>query len=149
MAARNASDIELSLIAPTFNEKENIAPLVERVHKALSQYSYELIIVDDNSPDGTAEAVKSLSRKYPVKVIVRTDERGLASAVVAGFKEAKGGVLGVIDADLQHPPESLPLLLDAIRKGADVAVGSRYIQGGSSQPHWVFTRCCASPSGFS
>lgn len=122
--------VELSLIAPTYNEKENIVPLVERVDKALSQYNYELIIVDDNSPDGTAQLANSLSSKYPLKVIVRTTERGLASAVVAGFSQASGQVLGVIDADLQHPPEAIPALLDAIRGGADVAIGSRYVEGG-------------------
>lgn len=122
--------VELSLIAPTYNEKENIVPLVERVHKALSQYNYELIIVDDNSPDGTAQLANSLSSKYPLKVIVRTTERGLASAVVAGFSQAGGQVLGVIDADLQHPPEAIPALQDAIRGGADVAIGSRYVEGG-------------------
>lgn len=123
--------VELSLIAPTYNEKENITPLVERVHKALSKYSYELIVVDDNSPDGTSELAKSLSSRYPLKVIVRTSERGLASAVVAGFDQATGHVLGVIDADLQHPPEAIPTLLEAIRGGADVAIASRYVEGGS------------------
>ena len=139
MAAQSVSNpslnsehaIELSLISPTFNEKENIIPLVERVHKALSKYSYELIVVDDNSPDGTSELAKSLSSKYPLKVIVRTSERGLASAVVAGFDQATGEVLGVIDADLQHPPEEIPALLEAIRGGADVAIASRYVEGGN------------------
>lgn len=130
MGSQSALNVELSLIAPTYNEKENIVPLVERVHKALSQYDYELIIVDDNSPDGTAQLANSLSSKYPLKVIVRTTERGLASAVVAGFSQAGGQVLGVIDADLQHPPEAIPALLDAIRGGADVAIGSRYVEGG-------------------
>lgn len=123
--------VELSLIAPTYNEKENVTPLVERVHKALSKYSYELIVVDDNSPDGTSELAKSLSSRYPLKVIVRTSERGLASAVVAGFDQATGHVLGVIDADLQHPPEAIPALLEAIKGGADVAIASRYVEGGS------------------
>ena len=122
--------VELSLIAPTYNEKENVTPLVERVHKALSKYSYELIVVDDNSPDGTSELAKSLSSRYPLKVIVRTSERGLASAVVAGFDQATGHVLGVIDADLQHPPEAIPALLEAIKGGADVAIASRYVEGG-------------------
>ena len=130
MESRIASNIELSLIAPTYNEKENIVPLVERVHKALSQYNYELIIVDDDSPDGTAEHADSLTARYPLKVIVRKNERGLASAVVAGFDQARGQVLGAIDADLQHPPEAIPALLDAIRGGADVAIGSRYVEGG-------------------
>jgi dolichol-phosphate mannosyltransferase len=130
MTSQSVSDVELSLIAPTYNEKENITPLIERVHKALSQYNYEIIVVDDNSPDGTSEIANNLSTKYPLKVIVRTNERGLASAVVAGFKEAKGRIIGVIDADLQHPPEAIPVLLETIRAGADVAIGSRYVAGG-------------------
>jgi dolichol-phosphate mannosyltransferase len=130
MTSQDESRVELSLIAPTYNEKENIIPLVERVHKALSTYNYELIVVDDNSPDGTSDIARSLSSRYPVRVIVRTNERGLASAVVAGFNEAKGEILGVIDADLQHPPEAIPPLIDSIRAGADVSIGSRYVEGG-------------------
>ncbi|HEY49236.1 MAG TPA: glycosyltransferase family 2 protein [Dehalococcoidia bacterium] len=139
MGSRNASDIELSLIVPTYNEKDNIAHLAERVDKALSQYSYELIVVDDNSPDGTAEVAKSLSAQYPIRVIVRTNERGLASAVVAGFREARGKVLGAIDADLQHPPEVLPSLLETIKGGTDVAIASRYIEGGGTEG-WSINR---------
>jgi len=130
MTSQSPSDVELSLIAPTYNERENLTPLVERVHKALSQYRYELVIVDDNSPDGTSELARKLSAEYPLKIIVRTDERGLASAVVRGFEESGGRVLGVIDADLQHPPEVIPELLEAIRADADVAIASRYIPGG-------------------
>lgn len=130
MISQSASNIELSLIAPTYNERENLVPLVERVHEVLSKYRYELVIVDDNSPDGTAELARSLSTKYPLKVIVRTAERGLASAVVRGFNEASGRVLCVIDADLQHPPEAIPDLLEAIDSGADVVIASRYIPGG-------------------
>lgn len=145
MAQRSASNLELSLIAPTYNEKENISYLLKRVHEALSDYRYEVIVVDDNSPDGTAEEARRLSVEYPVKVLVRTGERGLASAVVAGFREADGDVLGVIDADLQHPPEALPSLLEAIRSGADVAIGSRYVEGGGIEG-WtakreVISRC--------
>ena len=139
MKSQTSSNPELSLIVPTYNESENIVPLVERVHKALFNYNYELIVVDDNSPDGTSELAKSLSAKYPVSVIVRTNERGLASAVVAGFKQANGVVLGVIDADLQHPPEFIPALLKAVRDGADVAIASRYIPGGGIEG-WTFKR---------
>lgn len=136
---KSQSNPELSLIVPTYNERENIVPLVERIHKSLSNYNYELIVVDDNSPDQTSELAKTLSSKYPVSVIVRTTERGLASAVVAGFKQAKGDVLGVIDADLQHPPEFIPDLLNAIRNGADVAIASRYIPGGGIEG-WTLKR---------
>jgi len=139
MSGQTAEGIELSLIAPTYNERENVGPLVERVHRALSSYSYELVIVDDNSPDGTAEVARKLARDYPVKVVVRMNERGLASAVVAGFREATGRVLGVIDADLQHPPEAIPGLLEAVRAGADVAIGSRYVPGGGIEG-WSLSR---------
>jgi len=139
MESHSALKFELSLVVPTYNERENIVPLVERIHKSLSSYSYELIVVDDNSPDGTSEIAKSLAPKYPINVIVRTSERGLASAVVAGFKQAKGDVLGVIDADLQHPPEFIPALLKAVRDGADVAIASRYIPGGGIEG-WTLKR---------
>ena len=139
MKSQSASNPELSLIVPTYNERENIPPLVERIHKSLSNFSYELIVVDDNSPDGTAEVARGLSNKYPINVIVRTNERGLASAVVAGFKEAKGKILGVIDADLQHPPEFIPSLLKAVRDGADIAIASRYIKGGGIEG-WTLKR---------
>jgi dolichol-phosphate mannosyltransferase len=139
MSSRRAESIEISLIAPTYNERENIGLLVERVHAALSRYSYELVVVDDNSPDGTADAARALAADYPLRVIVRTTERGLASAVVAGFREATGEVLGVIDADLQHPPEAIPHLLEAVRAGADVAIGSRYVPGGGVEG-WSLSR---------
>lgn len=129
----NPPNPELSLIVPTYCERQNIAILIERVHEFLSHDSYELIVVDDNSPDGTSELAKSLSQKYPVSVINRRNERGLASAVVDGFKQAKGEILGVIDADLQHPPEILPELLKEIRSGAEVAIASRYVEGGGSE----------------
>jgi dolichol-phosphate mannosyltransferase len=139
MESHSSSYPELSLVVPTYNERENITPLVERIHKSLSDYNYELIVVDDNSPDGTSELARSLASKYPVKVIVRTNEHGLASAVVAGFNQAKGEILGVIDADLQHPPELIPALIKAVRDGADVAIASRYIKGGGIEG-WTIKR---------
>src|SRR4030043_1545115 len=139
MGPQSTSSPEVSLVVPTYNERENIAQLAERIHKALSGYSYELIVVDDNSPDGTSELAKNLSSKYPIRVIVRTNERGLASAVVAGFKQAKGDILGVIDADLQHPPEFIPHLMQGIRQGADVAIASRYVKGGAIEG-WTLKR---------
>ncbi|MBE0479424.1 MAG: glycosyltransferase [Dehalococcoidia bacterium] len=126
-------DLYLSLIVPTYNERDNIEPLLERVHKALSSYKYELILVDDNSPDGTAQMAESLASKYPVQVVLRTNERGLASAVVAGFGQAAGRILGVMDADLQHPPEAIPAMLDAMQGGADMVIGSRYVEGGGME----------------
>jgi dolichol-phosphate mannosyltransferase len=121
----------LSLVIPTYNERENIPILVERVHQVLSNYKYEMIIVDDDSPDGTGEIAEELAKEYPLRVIHRKNERGLASAVVAGFKKARGEILAVMDADLQHPPKKIPELLKEIENGADIAVASRYAPGGS------------------
>lgn len=121
----------ISVIVPTYNEKENIKKLVPAVHKILSGYEHELIVVDDNSPDGTAKVVEELSRDYPVRVLKRSGKLGLASAVVHGFKHAKGEVLGVIDADMQHPPEYIGGFALAVMNGQDIAVGSRYVEGGS------------------
>ena len=133
MNSLHSSSTELSLIVPTYCESQNIAILVERVHQSLSSYSYELVVVDDNSPDGTSEIANSLSQQYPVRVITRRNERGLASAVVEGFKQARGDILGVIDADLQHPPEVIPELLETVMSGADVVIASRYVEGGGSE----------------
>ncbi len=129
----------ISIIIPTYNEKENIAPLVARIHQALSGYDYEILIVDDNSRDGTIEVASSLASRYPVKVIVRQKERGLATAIVHGLKSATGQIIGVMDADLQHPPEVIPELLKALGQGADMVVASRYIEGGGC-PHWGLSR---------
>ncbi len=129
----------LSLIIPTYNERENIVPLVQRVHRALSGYDYEILFVDDDSRDGTAEAAASLSPEYPVRVMVRKGKKGLASAVIDGLKEVSGELVGVMDADLQHPPEVLPELLRELRNGADMAIASRYVRGGSCE-EWGLLR---------
>ncbi|PMB20225.1 glycosyltransferase [Fischerella thermalis] len=123
-----------SLIIPTYNEAANIEKLIQRLTKLLDERipgNYELIVVDDNSPDGTWQIAQSLMQKYPqLQVMRRQDERGLSSAVIRGWQVAKGTLLGVIDGDLQHPPHVLLQLLDAIIKGADLAVASRHIDGG-------------------
>ncbi|EHC19451.1 glycosyltransferase [Fischerella thermalis] len=123
-----------SLIIPTYNEAANIEKLIQRLTNLLDERipgNYELIVVDDNSPDGTWQIAQSLIQKYPqLQVMRRQDERGLSSAVIRGWQVAKGTILGVIDGDLQHPPHVLLQLLDAIIKGADLAVASRHIDGG-------------------
>lgn len=129
----------VSIIIPTYNEHDNITALVQRLAKALTGYNYELVFVDDNSNDGTAELAESLKDKHPIKVIVRKDKRGLASAVVDGLSHTSGSIVAVMDADLQHPPEVVPSLIKAIEEGADIAVASRYIEGGGCQG-WSFTR---------
>jgi len=113
----------ISLIIPTYNERKNLPRLVKRIHKSLSEIDYEVIIVDDNSPDGTGELAEKLSKTYPIKVIHKK-ERGLALAVVTGFKYARGENLLVMDADLQHPPERIPYFLKEI-ENADIVIGTR------------------------
>ena len=132
-------DKTISLIIPTYNEHDNIVPLIQRLNEALSHHSYEIVFIDDDSSDGTAELVASLKDKYPVKVVVRKNKRGLASAVVDGISHTSGQIIAVMDADLQHPPELVPDLLKEIKAGADIAVASRYIEGGGCQG-WSLTR---------
>ncbi|PSR17700.1 sulfonate ABC transporter permease, partial [filamentous cyanobacterium CCP3] len=121
--------LTLSLTIPTYNEGQNIGPLVARLTALLDHalpQDYELIVVDDNSPDLTWNTALDLQATYPqLRVLRRQDERGLSSAVIRGWQVARGRILGVIDADLQHPPEVLVGLLEAIQRGADLAVGSR------------------------
>lgn len=130
--------MKISIIVPTYNEKGNLPNLADRVHNSLCDMDYELIIVDDNSPDGTGALAEELSREKPIKVVHRQGRLGLASAAIEGFRHADGDVLGVIDADLQHPPEKIPDLLQKI-EGADVAIASRYVDGGGVEG-WTFTR---------
>lgn len=136
--ARSGNDstcgVLFSLIVPTFNESENLKTLVEKLTVILDSAipnQYELIIVDDNSPDETWRLGLELTHTYPhVRVMRRVDEKGLSSAVIRGWQVARGEILGVIDADLQHPPQVLLELIAKVRNGADLAVGSRHVEGG-------------------
>ncbi len=120
----------ITIIIPTYRERENITPLVERIASALSGRNYDVVLVDDNSQDGTEELVVSLAKKFPVEIIVRQNERGLASAVVHGIDNTGGNIVVVMDADLQHPPEIIPALLDKINDSNDIVIASRYVEGG-------------------
>lgn len=127
------SPIRFSLIIPTFNERENIEKMVARLSQLLDQAlpnDYELLVVDDNSPDRTWEYAQDLTEQYPnLLVMRRQEERGLSTAVIRGWQAARGEIIGVIDADLQHPPEVLLKLLEKIDEGADLAVASRHVEG--------------------
>jgi dolichol-phosphate mannosyltransferase len=141
--AYQGATLALSLIIPTYNEGQTldalIKVLVEILDRALPD-NYELILVDDDSPDFTWERGLALSQDYPqLRVMRRQGERGLSSAVIRGWQVAQGQVLGVIDADLQHPPEVLLSLLMAIGDGADLAVASRHVEGGGVS-EWSLTR---------
>lgn len=132
-----------SLVIPTFNEVKNIQAIVNILSNLLDEaipQDYELIVVDDNSPDGTWEVAQSLMPKYPqLRVMRRQHERGLSSAVIRGWQAARGQVLGVIDGDLQHPPGVLLQMLTAMQQGADLAVASRHVEGGGVSS-WSVTR---------
>ncbi|MBW4607607.1 MAG: glycosyltransferase [Hassallia sp. WJT32-NPBG1] len=138
-----SENILLSLVIPTYKERDNISNVVRILSQLLDESipgDYELIVVDDDSPDRTWEVAESLRREYrQLQVMRRQNERGLSSAVIRGWQAARGRVLGVIDGDLQHPPEVLTQLLRAIQKGADMAVASRHVDGGGVSS-WSFVR---------
>ncbi len=126
--------LKFSLVLPTYKEAGNIQDIVKILTHLLDQSiagDYELIVIDDNSPDHTWKLALELTSEYPqLRVMRRTEEKGLSTAVIRGWQVARGDILGVIDADLQHPPEVLQQLLDEMDKGADLAVASRHVEGG-------------------
>ena len=121
----------VSFVVPTYNERQNLSRLVsalaERVPPALA---YEIVVVDDASPDGTADLARDLASKHPLRLVSRPGKGGLGSAYRDGFRAAKGDIVFEMDADLSHDPRFIPALLEAVSRGADVAVGSRYVEGG-------------------
>jgi dolichol-phosphate mannosyltransferase len=132
---------DLSVIVPAWNEAENIPLLVPRVAEGLAGKSFEIIIVDDGSRDGTPQVCAELAKIYPVKLIVRNPPlHGLSGAVLDGIAASTGSTIVVMDADLQHPPERIAALLEALDQGADFALGSSYVPGGSTDDHWTFFR---------
>ncbi len=130
----------LSIIVPTYNESQNIPELFKRIESVFNGFPFEIIVVDDNSPDGTADLAESLNLKYGnVSVCRRSGKLGLSSAVLHGFDNARGNILAVIDADLQHPPEILSRIYDEISNGNDLVIASRYVKGGGIE-NWKFSR---------
>ena len=124
---------KFALVVPTLNEAENLPLLIDRVREALLPVDlpYEILIVDDDSRDNTHSLVRSISlRDSRIRLLIRRGARGLATAVVHGWRNTDADLLGVMDADLQHPPELLPTLLAEARQ-TDLVVASRYIQSNS------------------
>jgi len=133
----------VSIIVPTYHEAENLPVLVPQVGGELekSGISFEILIVDDNSQDATPDVCSKLAESLPVRLLVRTKERGLSSAVIHGMRHATGDVLLVMDADLSHPPEKVPELVAAIlEKQGDFVIGSRYVVGGTTDDDWSLFR---------
>jgi dolichol-phosphate mannosyltransferase len=133
---------DLTMVVPTYNERDRLAELVDALFAAAAAASLalEIVVVDDNSPDGTGVIADELAVTRPMQVIHRAGKLGLGTAVVAGFAVATGEIVGVMDADFSHPPALVPRLYDALRTHeADLVVASRYIPGGST-PNWPARR---------
>ncbi len=133
---RSGSRLRISIVLPTYNERETLPALLRRLSEvaAAAHLDCEAIVVDDASPDGTAEIAARVGAEIrgtmPVIVLSRPGKAGLASAVLDGVSRGRGDVIIVMDSDLSHPPEVVPRLVRAVADGADVAVGSRYAPGG-------------------
>jgi dolichol-phosphate mannosyltransferase len=124
----------VTVVLPTYNERENIGPLIEGILAHVAR-PVEVVVVDDDSPDGTWQVVQEMAAREPrIRLLRRTDERGLTSALRAGIRQAQGEVIAWMDCDLSMPPEVLPQLLTATDL-ADLAVGSRYVSGGADVGH--------------
>ncbi len=136
------------IVIPTYNERENIVRLLPILNSILTkEYAgdFAILVVDGNSPDGTADAVKELSKSISsVHLLVEPEKRGLGMAYMSGFKHAMtnlgADILVEMDADFQHDPKDVPRLLQAIENGADYAIGSRFVKGGSIPKEWSFKR---------
>ena len=135
--------LNASIVIPTFRERDNLQRLLPALFDVLRQagLAAEVVVVDDDSRDGTEELCRRLSADNPLWLYIRRGERGLATAVLRGLQLAKGDVLVVMDADFSHPPEAVPKLIEAAESPAcDLAVGSRYVAGGAVDPDWSWLR---------
>ena len=141
-ATSNVGSPEVSIVVPTLNEAKNLPELLRRISAAMRPWSYEVLIIDDGSRDGTPEVCAKLAQDYPLELIVRDNPvAGLSGAVVEGLRAARGGILVVLDADLQHPPERLPELIQPLVTGdTEFVVGSRNVAGGSTAERWGVLR---------
>ena len=124
---------ELCVVVPTFNECDNVPILAARLASVLDGIAWEAVFVDDNSPDGTAEVVRSLAQRDPrIRCLRRIDRRGLSSACIEGILSTSAPFIAVIDGDLQHDEALLPRMLRQLREGPeDLAIASRYIGAGA------------------
>ena len=132
----------VSVVIPTYNEKENIVLVIPEVFRMFSKNGIkgEVVVVDDNSPDGTGKIALEMGKKYDVKVVEREGKLGLSSAFLEGYKHASGDIVGLMDADLSHPEESVPGMIKPIAKGeADFVIGSRKVSGGGVE-NWPIRR---------
>lgn len=135
--------MKASIVVPTYRERENVEQLVERLAEAMAGVDggWEVLVVDDDSRDGTQELCDELSGRFPLRLITRRSDRGLSQSVLEGIGEAAGEHVVVMDADLSHPPEAIPPMLAKIESGAaDFVLGSRYVEGGRTESGWSLFR---------
>ena len=133
---------KVSVVIPTYNESDNIEKLIPEIISIFKENGIkgEIIVVDDNSSDGTGIIAEKLAKKFEnVGVLHRTGKLGIGSACADGIKKSRGDVVITIDADFSHPPKAIPLLLNEIKKGNEIVIGSRYVQGGEIRG-WGFYR---------
>lgn len=136
----------LSIVIPTYNESKNIVKILDSLRTALTrEMNAEIIVVDDNSPDGTSKTVEEYAKNsknhgYSIQIIRRETKRGLSSAIVTGIEHAKGDAVVVMDSDLSHPPQTIPQMVEELQNSdCDIVVASRYVKGGSVSG-WPFKR---------
>jgi dolichol-phosphate mannosyltransferase len=124
----------ISIVVPTYREADNLPLVAKAVDEALAGvgHDYELLFIDDDSQDGSEEICEELSKRFPVRIVVRKGERGLATAVVHGIMVSSGDIVVVMDGDLSHPPSVIPSMTERLLSGeSDFVLGSRYVEGGS------------------
>ncbi len=133
----------ISIVIPTYREAENLPHLVRAITEALARepWPYELLVVDDDSQDGSVEICTELAESHPLRIVVRKGERGLATAVIRGIECSAGEIIVVMDADLSHPPATIPEMIRRLQSGeSDFVLGSRYVKGGSIHDDWNLFR---------
>jgi len=140
----------IAVVIPVFREAANVEPLVARLRTALAGIAWEAVFVDDDSPDGTAAAVRAIAAEDPrIRCIRRIGRRGLASACIEGFLSVSAPFVAVMDGDLQHDETILPAMLAAVEGGADIAIGSRHVAGGEATAGFSAARGRLSEAGAS
>jgi dolichol-phosphate mannosyltransferase len=133
--------LRVTVVVPTYQEALNLPHLIGRLAKVREEQGVDLdlIIMDDDSRDGSVELAAARPEKW-IQMVVRTSDRGLSPSVLDGMKRAEGDILVAMDADLSHPPEAIPQMLRKLEEGADFVIGSRYVEGGSTSDDWGFVR---------
>lgn len=133
----------ISIVVPTYREAANLPLVAEEVAAAFANRTddYELLFIDDDSQDGSEKICEELSKRFPVRIVVRKGERGLATAVIHGIEVSSGDIVVVMDADLSHPPSAIPTMVERLQSGeSDFVLGSRYVEGGSIHDDWSVFR---------